>query len=48
MFVLGHAPPFTLFQCGDYAEATAETDELVSLADEKGSLFWKAIPVTRL
>ena len=29
--------------CGNYATATKEHDELVALADEKGSLFWKAL-----
>ena len=28
--------------CGNYAAATKEHDELIALADEKGSLFWKA------
>ena len=28
--------------CGNYAAANAHADELVALADEKGSLFWKA------
>jgi len=29
-------------QCGNYAAANAEADELVALANEKGALFWKA------
>ena len=29
--------------CGNYATANAIVDELVALADEKGSPFWKAI-----
>jgi class 3 adenylate cyclase/predicted ATPase len=29
-------------QCGNYAAAKAEADEVVALADEKGTLFWKA------
>ena len=33
---------FSQFFCGKYAAANAVLDELVSLADEKGSLFWKA------
>ena len=33
----------TLIQCGNYAAAKAEADELVALADEKGVLFWKAL-----
>jgi len=28
--------------CGNYAAANAEVDELAALADEKGSLYWKA------
>ena len=28
--------------CGNFATATKEHDELIALADEKGSLFWKA------
>jgi hypothetical protein len=31
-----------LIHCGDHATADALFDELVALADEKGSLFWKA------
>ena len=41
MYALGHAP-FTYFECGSYAKATAVVDELAALADEKGALFWKA------
>jgi class 3 adenylate cyclase/predicted ATPase len=33
---------FTYTGCGNYATATALLDELVTLADEKGALFWKA------
>jgi class 3 adenylate cyclase/predicted ATPase len=33
---------FTHTDCGNYATATALADELVALADEKGTLFWKA------
>jgi len=29
-------------QCGNYAAANAEADELVALANKKGALFWKA------
>jgi predicted ATPase len=29
--------------CGNYAAAKARSDELIALADEKGSLFWKPI-----
>jgi class 3 adenylate cyclase/predicted ATPase len=34
--------PFTHIYCGNYVTANARTDEAVALADEKGSLFWKA------
>jgi class 3 adenylate cyclase/tetratricopeptide (TPR) repeat protein len=30
----------THIHCGNYAEAAAQIDELVALADEKGALFW--------
>jgi tetratricopeptide (TPR) repeat protein len=33
---------FTHTHCGNYATATALVDELVALADEKGTSFWKA------
>jgi predicted ATPase len=29
--------------CGDYAKASAEADELINLADEKGAAQWKAL-----
>jgi predicted ATPase len=32
----------THFLCGNYAAAKAKADELVALADQKGSLLWKA------
>jgi predicted ATPase len=41
MFALLHRSK-THILCGDYASANAETDELAVLADEKGTLFWKA------
>jgi class 3 adenylate cyclase/predicted ATPase len=41
MYVLGVISQTSLY-CGDYAVATALIDELVSLADEKSSLFWRA------
>jgi predicted ATPase len=41
MYVLGHAP-FTHLHCGNYAAANAQSDEVVPLANEKGTLFWKA------
>jgi predicted ATPase len=34
--------PLTHIYCGNYAAAKAQADEVVALADEKGSLFWKA------
>jgi predicted ATPase len=43
---LMHALCFTLhslIHCRNYTEATAQCDELLALADEKGSLFWKAL-----
>jgi class 3 adenylate cyclase/tetratricopeptide (TPR) repeat protein len=44
MYALLHTS-MTRINCGNYAEADAETNELIGLADEKGSLFWKAIGV---
>jgi tetratricopeptide (TPR) repeat protein len=41
MYALGNVP-FTYFECGNYAKAMAIVDELATLADEKGSMFWKA------
>ena len=32
----------THIDCGNYAAANTPVDELIALADEKGSLFWKA------
>jgi predicted ATPase len=31
----------TTMSCGNYAAASAQADELVALADEKGGLYWK-------
>jgi len=42
MYALVHAW-FTHIQCGNYAIANTEADELVSLGKEKGALFWKAL-----
>jgi class 3 adenylate cyclase/predicted ATPase len=48
---LGHAAtlmgalgttPWTFIWCGSYATASAPFDELIALAAEQGSLFWKA------
>ena len=33
---------FSLIFCGNYAAANAQLDEVVALADEKGTLLWKA------
>jgi predicted ATPase len=41
MFALSHVP-LTCIHCGEYAAATAQADEGVALADEKGALLWKA------
>jgi class 3 adenylate cyclase/predicted ATPase len=41
MYALGHAP-FTHLQCGNFAAANGQSAEVVLLADEKGTLFWKA------
>ena len=35
----------TLIHCGKYAPANARADEVVALADEKGSTFWKAMGI---
>jgi len=37
----------TIVCCGDYATAAAQADELIALADEKGSSFWKALGTIR-
>jgi tetratricopeptide (TPR) repeat protein len=42
MFALLHAS-LTHAQCGNFAAANAEADELAGLANEKGALFWKAL-----
>jgi class 3 adenylate cyclase/predicted ATPase len=34
--------PRALIYCGNYAAGSEQADEAVALADEKGSLFWKA------
>jgi predicted ATPase len=41
MVAMGHAPLIYLW-CGDYATVHAIFHELIALADEKGTLFWKA------
>ena len=35
--------PLTGITCGHFATTSAELDELVALAEEKGALFWKAV-----
>ena len=42
MFALG-VPLAMRVQCGNYATATKHCDELITLANEKGALYWKAI-----
>jgi class 3 adenylate cyclase/predicted ATPase len=42
MYALVHACVIHI-QCGDYAAASAEADELMALANEKGTSFWKAL-----
>jgi hypothetical protein len=39
------AIPLTHIFCGDYAAANAQADAVVALADEKGTLFWKAMGI---
>ncbi|WP_036019174.1 adenylate/guanylate cyclase domain-containing protein [Bradyrhizobium sp. WSM1743] len=41
MFALSHVP-LTCIHCGDHTAAKAQADEGVALADEKGTLLWKA------
>ena len=41
MYALSHGL-FARYECGNYANATAVFDELIALAEEKGTLFWKA------
>ena len=40
-------PSITHILCGKYADATAQLDEAVALAEEKGSLFWRAHVATK-
>jgi len=49
---IGHSPTLmvalfwgslTYTHCGDYATASAQLDELLALAEEKGARFWKAL-----
>jgi len=41
MFAL-NTVSFTYFLCGNYATTNSLIDEVIPLADEKGTLFWKA------
>jgi predicted ATPase len=41
MYALSHGL-FARYECGNYTNATAVFDELIKLAEEKGTLFWKA------
>jgi class 3 adenylate cyclase/predicted ATPase len=40
MYTLAHGL-FARYECGNYANATAAVDELIALAENKGTLFWK-------
>ena len=42
MFALPHAS-LTYILCGKYAAANARLEEVVTFAEEKGALFWKAL-----
>jgi predicted ATPase len=46
MYALTHVS-MTHFCCGNYTRASAEADELVTLAGEKGSTIWKAYGASR-
>jgi predicted ATPase len=41
MYALGQTS-LSQFFCGNYAEATAKSDEVLALADQKAALFWNA------
>jgi predicted ATPase len=41
MYALSHGS-FARYQCGNYASASAVLHEVIALAEEKGTLFWKA------
>jgi predicted ATPase len=45
LFALGGAGAWTLILCGNYAAASAQADELVALAAEKGAAQWKAFGI---
>jgi predicted ATPase len=44
MYALSHGA-FARYQCGNYATANAVFDDLAALAEEKGTLFWKAFGI---
>jgi predicted ATPase/class 3 adenylate cyclase len=44
MYALSHGS-LAHYQCGNYASANALFDELAALAEEKGTLFWKAFGI---
>ena len=46
MYALTHGS-MTHFCCGNYTRASAEADELVTLAGQKGSTMWKAYGASR-
>ncbi|MBL8692149.1 MAG: AAA family ATPase [Rhodospirillaceae bacterium] len=41
MFALSHAA-LTLLHCGDFARTQSLADELIAVAEDKGTLYWKA------
>jgi class 3 adenylate cyclase/predicted ATPase len=43
MYALAIGGPLTHVLCGSYAAATAQADEIVALADEKGALLWRTL-----
>jgi class 3 adenylate cyclase/predicted ATPase len=44
MHTLGHVP-FTFCECGSHTKAKLVVDELAALADEKGTVLWKALAI---
>jgi predicted ATPase len=45
MYALNHTTMFARILCGRYAEATVTLEEVVTLAEEKGASFWKALGI---
>jgi predicted ATPase len=45
LFALGGGGLWILILCGNYAAATAQADELVALAVEKGAVLWQALAI---